>query len=66
MVQAKTDAKHGYTALQLGIGSKRAKRMPAKERGHFVEAGLPLKRKLAEFRVWLVLAKFLWFQFPLL
>ena len=52
VIQAKTDAKHGYTALQLGIGSKREKRMPAKERGHFVAAGMPLKRKLAEFRVW--------------
>ncbi|KAK9833250.1 hypothetical protein WJX74_009678 [Apatococcus lobatus] len=51
VIQAKTDARHGYTALQLGIGSKRAKRMPAKERGHFAQAGQPLKRKLAEFRV---------------
>ena len=56
VVQAKMDAKHGYTALQLGIGAKRAKRMPAKERGHFLEAGVPLKRMLTEFRVSLCLS----------
>ena len=51
VIQTKTLEKHGYTAMQLGLGSKRAKRMPASQRGQFVEAGLPFKRKLAEFRV---------------
>ena len=51
VVQVKTLRKHGYAALQLGLGSKRTKRMPAKQRGHFLEAGVPMKCRLGEFRV---------------
>lgn len=51
VVQVKTDAKEGYTALQLGAGSKRAKQLNGRQRGHYTAAGVPLKRVLEEFRV---------------
>lgn len=51
VVQVKTPEKDGYLALQLGIGSKRPKQIPGTLRGHFTAAGVPIKRKLAEFRV---------------
>lgn len=51
VVQVKTDAREGYTALQLGCGAKREKQVPATLRGHYGAAGVPIKRRLAEFRV---------------
>lgn len=51
VVQSKTEESEGYTALQVGIGAKRSKQVPATLRGHFTAAGLPILRKLAEFRV---------------
>lgn len=51
VVQVKTEEKEGYTALQLGSGAKRPKQLHGTLRGHFEAAGVPLKRKLAEFRV---------------
>lgn len=51
MVQVKTEEKEGYTALQVGIGAKRPKQVPPTLRGHFQAAGVPILRKLAEFRV---------------
>lgn len=47
----KREEREGYTALQLGAGAKRPKQLPGTLRGHFKAAGVPLKRKLAEFRV---------------
>ena len=51
VVQVKSEEKEGYTALQLGCGARRPKQVPSSLKGHFKAAGLPLKRKLAEFRV---------------
>ncbi|KAL6776775.1 MRPL3 [Auxenochlorella protothecoides x Auxenochlorella symbiontica] len=51
VVQAKTDDREGYTALQVGIGAKREKQVAGTQRGHFAKAGVPILRKLAEFRV---------------
>ncbi len=39
------------SSLQLGIGSKRRKQIPATLAGHFDAAGVPYKRKTKEFRV---------------
>lgn len=51
VVQVKTEAKEGFNALQLGFGQRKAKQLTKPELGHFYAAGVPLKRKLAEFRV---------------
>lgn len=51
VVQVKTPEKEGYMGLQLGIGSKRRKQIPASLYGHFTAANVPPKRKLVEFRV---------------
>lgn len=51
VVQVKTPETEGYFALQLGCGAKRPKQVPATLRGHFDAAGIPIKRKVAEFRV---------------
>lgn len=51
VVQVKTPEKEGYLGLQVGIGSKRRKQLPASLCGHFDAANVPLKRKLVEFRV---------------
>lgn len=51
VVQSKADDKEGYTALQLGIGSKRPKQVNGTQIGHFNAAGVPIKRKLQEFRI---------------
>ena len=47
----KTDEKNGYTALQLGAGSRKVSRVTRAERGNFAIAKVEPKRKLAEFRV---------------
>ena len=47
----RTDEKNGYTALQLGAGSRKASRVTRAERGSFAVAKVEPKRKLAEFRV---------------
>ena len=46
-----TDDKNGYTALQLGVGSRKPKNVTRAVRGHFAVAKVEPKRKLAEFRV---------------
>ncbi|KDD73072.1 ribosomal protein L3 [Helicosporidium sp. ATCC 50920] len=51
VVQVKSDEREGYTALQLGCGSKRPKQLTSAVRGHCQAAGVPLKRRLEEFRV---------------
>lgn len=51
VVQVKTLEKEGYLALQVGCGNRREKQMPFSLRGHFNAAGVPLKRKLAEFKI---------------
>ena len=46
-----TEEKEGYTAMQLGIGKAKIKRVSKAMRGHFAKAKVEPKRKLAEFRV---------------
>jgi len=46
-----TEEKEGYTALQLGIGKAKVKRVSKAMRGHFAKAKVEPKSKLAEFRV---------------
>ena len=41
----------GYTAVQLGAGSAKAKNLSKPERGHFGKAEVEPKAKLVEFRV---------------
>jgi large subunit ribosomal protein L3 len=47
----RTDEKNGYTALQLGAGSRKASRVTRAERQSFAVAKVEPKRTLAEFRV---------------
>lgn len=51
VVAQRTAERDGYTAVQLGAGAAKAKRVSAPMRGHFAKANVAPKRKLAEFRV---------------
>ncbi len=51
VVSNRTSDKDGYTAVQLGAGSAKAKRTSKAMRGHFAAAKVEPKRKIAEFRV---------------
>jgi large subunit ribosomal protein L3 len=51
VVAQRTNERDGYTAVQLGAGSAKAKRTTAAMRGHFALAKVAPKRKVAEFRV---------------
>jgi large subunit ribosomal protein L3 len=51
VVACRTGEKDGYTAVQLGIGSAKAKHKTKAERGHFAKAKLEPKDRLVEFRV---------------
>ena len=51
VVDQRTAERDGYTAVQLGAGSAKAKRTSKAMRGHFAKAGVEPKRKVAEFRV---------------
>ena len=51
VVAQRTADKDGYTAVQLGAGTAKAKRTSAAMRGHFAKANVEPKRKVAEFRV---------------
>lgn len=51
VVAQRTVETDGYTAVQLGAGSAKAKRTTAAMRGHFAKANVAPKRKLCEFRV---------------
>ncbi len=51
VVGQRTNDKHGYTAVQLGAGTAKAKRTSQAMRGHFAAANVAPKRKLVEFRV---------------
>jgi large subunit ribosomal protein L3 len=46
-----THEKNGYTALQLGAGTPKIKRLTKADRGHFAKVRVEPKRKLQEFRV---------------
>ena len=47
----RTDERDGYTAIQLGIGSIKTKRLTKADRGRFAKVEIEPKRKLVEFRV---------------
>ncbi len=51
VVAQRTPEKDGYTAVQLGAGTAKAKRTSQAMRGHFAAASVEPKRKVAEFRV---------------
>ena len=51
VVGQRTVETNGYTALQLGSGAKKAKRVTKAERGYFAKANVEPKAKLVEFRV---------------
>ena len=51
VVAQRTADANGYTAVQLGAGTAKAKRTSQAMRGHFAAAKVEPKRKLAEFRV---------------
>jgi large subunit ribosomal protein L3 len=51
VVAQRTAEKDGYTAVQLGVGTRKVKNTPKALRGHFARAEVEPKRKVAEFRV---------------
>ncbi|MFP4326622.1 MAG: 50S ribosomal protein L3, partial [Paracoccaceae bacterium] len=51
VVAQRTPETHGYSAVQLGCGTVKAKRVSKPMRGHFAIAKVEPKRKIAEFRV---------------
>ena len=50
VVSQRTADKHGYSAVQLGTGTIKAKRVSQAMRGHFAVAQVEPKRKVAEFQ----------------
>ncbi len=51
VVSRRESEKDGYTAVQLGAGSAKAKNVNKPQRGAFGKAEVELKAKLVEFRV---------------
>jgi large subunit ribosomal protein L3 len=51
VVTTRTAERDGYTAVQLGWGSKKPARVSKPEKGHFAAAKIEPKAKLREFRV---------------
>ena len=51
VVAQRTVEKDGYTAVQLGAGTAKVKRVSKAMRGHFAAASVEPKRKVTEFRV---------------
>jgi len=51
VVSVKTFPKHGYWAVQVGIGLRKPKNVTKAMLGHFAAAGVAPKEKLVEFRV---------------
>ena len=47
----RTVEKNGYTAVQLGAGTRKVSRLTKADRGNFAKAEVEPKRKLVEFRV---------------
>ena len=47
----RTVEKNGYTALQLGAGTRKPSRLTKADRGNFAKAEVEPKRKIVEFRV---------------
>jgi large subunit ribosomal protein L3 len=51
VVAVRTAEKDGYTAVQLGVGTRKAKNVTKPMRGHFAKAKVEPKAALGEFRV---------------
>jgi large subunit ribosomal protein L3 len=51
VVAHRTVEKDGYSAIQLGSGTPKIKRLTKADRGHFAKAKVEPKQKLQEFRV---------------
>ncbi|AAW60163.1 50S ribosomal protein L3 [Gluconobacter oxydans] len=51
VVDARTNERDGYTAIQLGLGNAKVKNVTKANRGHFARTKVEPKRHLAEFRV---------------
>src|SRR5690606_30432632 len=51
VVAHRTNEKNGYTALQLGAGTRKPKSLTKAERQNFAVANVEPKRRLVEFRV---------------
>ena len=51
VVEVRTEEKHGYNAVQLGVGKAKVKNVSKAERGRFAKAMVEPKKKLVEFRV---------------
>lgn len=51
VIQVKTKETDGYTAIQLGVGEAKLKRVKVPQAGHYRKASVKPKRKLQEFRV---------------
>lgn len=51
VVAHKTQDRDGYTAIQLGAGEAKAKRVSKAERERFAKASVTPKKKLVEFRI---------------
>ena len=51
VISVQTKEKNGYTALQLGAGTKKVKSCTKAERGHFAKAKIEPKIHVSEFRV---------------
>ena len=51
VVATRTEAKDGYSAVQLGWGKAKVKNVTQPNRGHFARAKVEPKQKLVEFRV---------------
>ncbi|KAG7388361.1 54S ribosomal protein L3 [Phytophthora boehmeriae] len=51
VTQVKTADRHGFNALQLGVGLRKARNVTKPVLGHLAKAGVQPKRQLQEFRV---------------
>jgi large subunit ribosomal protein L3 len=51
VVAQKTEARDGYTAVQLGAGSAKPNRVGKPMRGHFAKSNVEPKQRVVEFRV---------------
>ena len=51
VVSVRTEDRDGYVAVQLGAGSAKQKNTAKPQREHFAKAEVPLKARVAEFRV---------------
>ena len=51
VVAVRTAEKDGYSAVQLGVGTRKAKNVSKPMRGHFAKAKVEPKAKVGEFRV---------------